>query len=217
LTYWARLGRAISNLGVVSRGHIDAARSGLLPLDELTEAEGLVFNAETDAAIIDALEHADFGQMHAAEGITTVALDADGRIVEYRPDVTTKPLDPHEPANEAATGVHDSSSTEPVLPFADGWPASIDVGPGWYPIVTDLAATIEDAAPGTTYRQVKEKMGGLRVYLERSGDADTDRMVEELIMAAEMRAGRTCDVCGQPGSRQDRPFGLHVIRCDEHI
>lgn len=49
----------------------------------------VVFNAEVAAAIDESLARTHFGHVLAAEGITTVALDDDGRIVEYRPDGTS--------------------------------------------------------------------------------------------------------------------------------
>jgi hypothetical protein len=110
-----------------------------------------------------------------------------------------------------------SEQPEPTLPFTDGWPSRIDVGPGWYEIVAELAKAIETTAPGTTYHQVKEKMGGLRVYYETRLATDTAirRTVDGLIRAAETRAGRTCDKCGQPGSPRNLR-GLLATRCDIH-
>ena len=43
-------------------------------------------------AIVRAVEEAHFGDILAARGITTVALDEDGRMVEYRPDGGTTVL-----------------------------------------------------------------------------------------------------------------------------
>lgn len=46
-------------------------------------------NDEIDAAIAKRLDEVDFAAEFRAEGITTVALDEDGRIVEHRPDGTS--------------------------------------------------------------------------------------------------------------------------------
>ncbi|MCL8250391.1 hypothetical protein AERO_03265 [Aeromicrobium fastidiosum] len=51
--------------------------------------------AKNDAigeAIVRAVEKAHFGDILAARGITTVALDEDGRMIEYRPDGGTTVL-----------------------------------------------------------------------------------------------------------------------------
>lgn len=46
-------------------------------------------NAAIDRELARAAEEAHFGHMLADRGITTVALDQDGRMVEYRPDGST--------------------------------------------------------------------------------------------------------------------------------
>ena len=58
-------------------------------MTDLTVEEGVVFNAEIAAGIEEDLARVDFGQILAERGITTVALDDVGRIIEYRPDGTS--------------------------------------------------------------------------------------------------------------------------------
>jgi hypothetical protein len=53
---------------------------------ELSAEEGVVFDAETAAAIQENLAVSDYGELLATRGITTVALNEAGAIVEYRPD-----------------------------------------------------------------------------------------------------------------------------------
>jgi hypothetical protein len=89
LDHWARVGRAVSSRHTAARQKVEAALSGELALAELSEEEGVVFNAEISAAIQERLADADYGQTLASRGITTVALDEDGQIVEHRPDGTT--------------------------------------------------------------------------------------------------------------------------------
>ncbi len=69
-----------------SRRQVEAALAGKLDVAALTVKEGVVFNSEVAAAIDESLAHTHFGRVLAAGGVTTVALDDDGRIVEYRPD-----------------------------------------------------------------------------------------------------------------------------------
>jgi len=59
---------------------------------DLTGEEGVAFNAEVTAAIEEDLAATHYGQVLAAEGVTTVALDENGRLVEYAPDGSTTPL-----------------------------------------------------------------------------------------------------------------------------
>ncbi|EFG79139.1 hypothetical protein HMPREF0591_1036 [Mycobacterium parascrofulaceum ATCC BAA-614] len=89
LDHWARVGRAVSSHQTASRRRIEAALAGDLDTGQLSDDEGLVFNAEISAAIEESLATAHYGDMLSARGITTVALNDDGEIVEYRPDGTT--------------------------------------------------------------------------------------------------------------------------------
>ena len=86
LDHWARVGRAVSSRHSAARRKVEAALAGELALAELSEEEGVVFNAEITAAIQERLADADYGTVLARRGITTVALDEDGQIVEHRPD-----------------------------------------------------------------------------------------------------------------------------------
>ncbi|CAA0138282.1 Uncharacterised protein [Mycolicibacterium vanbaalenii] len=92
LDHWARVGRAVSSQHSVPRRKVEAALAGDVPLRDLTVEEGVVFNAEIGAAIQETLASADYGALLAARGITTVALDDDGEIVQYRPDGSTARL-----------------------------------------------------------------------------------------------------------------------------
>jgi hypothetical protein len=86
LDHWARVGRAVSEHHSAARRRVEAALAGELELTELTGPERVVVNAELDAAIQENLHRTHYGSMLAARGITTVALDDDGNLVEYRPD-----------------------------------------------------------------------------------------------------------------------------------
>ena len=58
-------------------------------MSTLTREESVVVNAEISVGIEERLSRVNFGDELAAEGITTVALDAEGNLVEYRPDGTS--------------------------------------------------------------------------------------------------------------------------------
>ncbi len=88
LDHWVRVGRAVSSQQTASRRRVEAAMAGQLPLKELTVEEGVVFNAEISAGIEESLARTDYGRVLAARGVTTVALNEDGDIVEHRPDGT---------------------------------------------------------------------------------------------------------------------------------
>ncbi len=85
LDHWARVGRAVSSQQSASRHRVEAAMAGDLDLTDLDIDEEVVFNAEITAAMEERLARADYGDVLAARGLTLVALDDDGHIVEYRP------------------------------------------------------------------------------------------------------------------------------------
>ncbi len=79
----------------------------------------------------------------------------------------------------------------------------LQCGKGWYPLLDRLFRDIdvirrEDELTGIKVSQVKQKLGGLRVYLGRANDRVHDR-----IRQAEAEALATCEGCGgtTPGIR----------------
>src|SRR5277367_4642330 len=92
LDHWARVGRAVSTQQTAARRRVEAALAGRTPLAALTVEEGVVFNAEISAAIEENLSRTHYGDTLAARGVTTVALNEAGDIVEQRPDGTSVTL-----------------------------------------------------------------------------------------------------------------------------
>src|ERR1700712_772504 len=88
LDHWVRVGRAVSSQQTASRRRVEAALAGDLDVSALSVEEGVVFNAEISASIEESLARANYGRALAARGITTVALDEAGRLVEHHPDGT---------------------------------------------------------------------------------------------------------------------------------
>src|SRR6478752_196788 len=86
LDHWARVGREVSSQHTASRRRVEAALAGELEIAVLSLEEGVVFNAEIAAAIQENLADSDYGKTLAERGITTVALNDAGEIVEHRPD-----------------------------------------------------------------------------------------------------------------------------------
>lgn len=93
LDHWARVGRAVSSHHSAARRRVEAALAGEAEVSSLSAEEGIVFNAEISAAIEEQLSDSDYGRLLADRGITTVALNDAGQIVEYRPDGATVTLD----------------------------------------------------------------------------------------------------------------------------
>ncbi len=93
LDHWARVGRAVSAQTSAARRRVEAALAGELDEQALDADERVVFNAELDASISEAARTVRFGEVLAARGVTTVALDEHGRLTRYHPDGATSPLD----------------------------------------------------------------------------------------------------------------------------
>ena len=68
---------------------VESALAGDLELRELSVEEGVVFNAEIAAAVQEKLAESNYWKLLAERGITTVALNEEGEIVEHRPDGTS--------------------------------------------------------------------------------------------------------------------------------
>lgn len=92
LDHWARVGRSVSMTHTAARRRVEAALAGQLPERELSAEEMTVFNAELDASISEAARTISFGEVLAARGVTTVALDDKGVLTRYHPDGTSEPL-----------------------------------------------------------------------------------------------------------------------------
>jgi ParD-like antitoxin of type II bacterial toxin-antitoxin system len=95
LDHWARVGRAVSSRQSAARRRVEAALAGELEMADLTEEEGVVFNAEISAGIQESLAEADYGRVLAGRGVTTVALNEAGEMVEHRPDGTSVVVSGH--------------------------------------------------------------------------------------------------------------------------
>lgn len=93
------------------------------------------------------------------------------------------------------------------------------VGKGWYPILEQLCANIQqhikwknresEVVPQVIVEQIKEKFGGLRFYYQ-GGDAEISGMVR----MAEAWADVACEECGGIGKR--RSGGWVRTLCDLH-
>jgi hypothetical protein len=94
LDHWARVGRAVSSQHTAARRRVEAALADELPLRELSDEEGAVFNAEISTAIEESLARTNYGDALADRGITMVALTDAGDLVEYWPDGTSNVIEP---------------------------------------------------------------------------------------------------------------------------
>jgi hypothetical protein len=89
LEHWARVGRSVCARQTASRHRVEAALAGTLPLEDLSDEEGIVFDSEVQSRLDERLRKVDLGTVLAARGVTTVALNEQGELTEYRPDGTS--------------------------------------------------------------------------------------------------------------------------------
>jgi hypothetical protein len=86
-----------------------------------------------------------------------------------------------------------------------------ECGPGWFPIIEELSAKINDLLPEDTdfqVTQVKEKFGGLCFYTNWE-----TKEIGKLISEAEDKCAVTCERCGAPGKLQT--YSWYKTTCDD--
>jgi hypothetical protein len=63
--------------------------AGVLPVEQLSDEEGVVFDSDVQSRLEARLRTTNLGAVLAARGVTTVALNEQGELTEYRPDGTS--------------------------------------------------------------------------------------------------------------------------------
>lgn len=82
---------------------------------------------------------------------------------------------------------------------------------GWENIVIEAHGKIVEVWPDVRYIQIKEKFGGLRMYLDATPD-DVRATVSGIIHDAEALADRTCQECGASGVCENDECGAQLAR-----
>lgn len=83
------------------------------------------------------------------------------------------------------------------------------IGEGWLPIVRDILAELRAIDKNLDVAQVKQKLGGLCIYLEHSSP-----QMERLIQSAADQCARTCEACGEPGQSSNRRGWISILCSD---
>jgi hypothetical protein len=90
---------------------------------------------------------------------------------------------------------------------------------GWADILDAYYAVVDHVLPPTglyEVRQIKEKMGALRIYDHVSGaDLDAVKAIADARELAEARSYYACEWCGMPGVLRNRQ-GYYTTTCDDH-
>jgi hypothetical protein len=87
---------------------------------------------------------------------------------------------------------------------------SVGVGNGWLGIIQRLFETLIKLGWNREVLQIKEKFGGLRLYLN-----DVPENYYHFIEQAEKDSYEICEVCGEPGE-QSKINGWIFALCEEH-
>lgn len=88
--------------------------------------------------------------------------------------------------------------------YSSLFPANLhlEIGDGWYNVIEKMAAKlsmIQVKSEPIKIGQIKEKFGSLRIYLD-SYDEESNDLTYEIIRDAETESGKTCELCGNPGT-----------------
>lgn len=89
---------------------------------------------------------------------------------------------------------------------------SLSVGSGWKHIVDNAVSEIQTL--GGEILQVKEKFGGLRIYVANE-NPQHEKEIDTIISEAEIKASVTCEECGKPGTSDYNDVWLKTL-CKEH-
>jgi len=82
-----------------------------------------------------------------------------------------------------------------------------EVLPGWFPLLERTFRKLAKAGWNRQAVQIKEKMGGLRLYLAGGNDR-----LWAIAQQAENESVEICELCGKPGKRRSRR-GWIMTRC----
>jgi hypothetical protein len=86
------------------------------------------------------------------------------------------------------------------------------VGKGWHPLIDTIYDMLERREPNYVIVQVKEKLGGLRVYAE---GGTVSRRGLHFIWDVEKQSQTVCEMCGAEGRlRTNRAW--YKTLCDTH-
>lgn len=86
INHWARLGMQIERSDTLLTRHALEVAAGRAQFSTLAETERRAAHALVDARIAERAAGERFGAAARSAGLTTVALDDDGRLVEIGPD-----------------------------------------------------------------------------------------------------------------------------------
>jgi hypothetical protein len=92
-------------------------------------------------------------------------------------------------------------------------------GVGWAPLLdalfTRAAAALNGSGEKLRVHQIKEKLGGLRIFIDDL-PAPFDAILSTAMMEAEFLSFAICETCGRNGRLMVDRFGWWMSRCEDH-
>jgi len=90
---------------------------------------------------------------------------------------------------------------------------------GWYDIIDKACSSLtklsEESGAIIELAQVKQKFGGLRMYLDIIDDKNIQEEAYKIVEEAESKSFKVCEVCGKPGKIRKKSW-IQTL-CDEHM
>lgn len=113
----------------------------------------------------------------------------------------------------------DSASSSKHCNLPNIPPAWSHVPTGWVALLEATMEQLDALAPGWLVVQVKQKFGGLRLYVELPEDLETSSraLAHSLVGDAERESFSACDVCGEPGTLTQVRENYWQTRCGSHV
>lgn len=97
--------------------------------------------------------------------------------------------------------------------FLDGGtPCGSTIMPGWWPVIRDALENIAKVSPGSSVDQIKEKFGGLRLYI--TPGEDNAWMADHYVDQAQAACWRLCCHCGTDQGVSTKGPGWISTECD---
>lgn len=81
----------------------------------------------------------------------------------------------------------------------------INCGPGWIPLLEETVEQLLEVQPGFEILQVKEKFGGLRIYIQPCSPQS-----QEILLETGRRSLSICEFTGKPGETEMLTGSAHT-------
>jgi hypothetical protein len=92
----------------------------------------------------------------------------------------------------------------------------IECREGWNQLIDDLCTELDNRFVQVKVRQIKEKFGGLRFYVDLLPDPyEVTDAAQKVIWEYEDKSYHVCEVCGEPGKLHAK--GWYQTLCDKHL